>query len=152
EHHDLAASANTQAEPDHADGGERLDFLAPCATPGALGRLGHYEVRGVVGRGGMGIVLKAFDAALHRIVAVKGLAPQRATAGVARKRFMREAQAAAAVSHDHVVTIHAVEENAGLPFLVMQYVEGVSLQQRLERSGPLELKEILRIGRQAAAG
>ena len=105
--------------------------------PGSLGRLGHYEVLEVIGRGGMGIVLRAFDEKLHRVVAIKVMAPQLATSATARKRFTREAQAAAAVSHDHVVTIHAVEEANGLPYLVMQYVAGMSLQERLDRDGPL---------------
>ena len=87
----------------------------------------------VIGRGGMGIVLRAFDEKLHRVVAIKVMAAQLATNATARKRFIREAQAAAAVSHDHIVTIHAVEEADGLPYLVMQYVAGMSLQQRLDR-------------------
>src|SRR5262249_684386 len=68
------------------------------------------------------------------------------------KRFTREAQAQAAVSHEHIVTIHAVEETNGLPYLIMHYVAGLSLQQRLDRDGPLELQEILRIGMQTATG
>src|SRR5262249_53235862 len=72
--------------------------------------------------------------------------------GTARKRFTREAQAQAAVSHDHIVTIHAVEETNGLPYLVMQYISGMSLQERLDKSGPMQLHEILRIGMQTAAG
>ena len=120
--------------------------------PGSLGRLGHYEIQEVIGRGGMGIVLRAFDEKLHRVVAIKVMAPQLATSATARRRFTREAQAAAAVTHDHIVTIHAVEEADGLPYLVMQYVAGMSLQERLERDGPLQLAEILRIGMQTAAG
>src|SRR5204863_10215328 len=100
----------------------------------------------------MGIVLRAFDAKLHRVVAIKVMAAQLATSATARKRFTREAQAAAAVSHDHIVTIHAVEEANGLPYLVMQYVAGQSLQDRLDKEGPLDLPEVLRIGMQAAAG
>ena len=107
------------------DGGDELDFLEPSDKPGSLGRLGHYEVLEVIGRGGMGIVLKAFDEKLHRVVAIKVLAPQLAASATARKRFIREARAAAAVSHDHVVTIHAVEDAGPLPYLVMQYVAGI---------------------------
>ncbi len=129
-----------------------LGFLSPPDKPDQLGRLGPYEVLAEVGRGGMGIVLKAFDPTLHRVVAIKVLAPQLATSGVARKRFMREAQAVAAVAHDHIVTIHAVEEANGLPYLVMQFVPGQSLQDRIDKEGPLPLKEILRIGMQTAAG
>lgn len=129
-----------------------LEFLAPADKPGVLGRLGHYEVLEVIGRGGMGIVLRAFDDKLHRVVALKVMAAQLATNGTARKRFQRESQAAAAVSHDHLVTIHAVEETNGLPYIAMQYVAGLSLQQRFDRDGPLQLQEILRIGMQTASG
>jgi serine/threonine-protein kinase len=134
------------------DRGTSLDFLDPPAKPGQLGKLAHYEILEVIGRGGMGVVLKAFDQTLHRVVAVKVMAPELAVSGTARERFEREAQAAAAVSHDHVVTIHAVAEAKGLPYLVMQYVPGESLQQKLDREGPLPLKEILRIGMQTAQG
>jgi serine/threonine protein kinase len=145
--------AETQGEPPDPDaGGEVLSFLTPSDKPGVLGRLGHYDILEVIGKGGMGVVLRAFDEKLHRVVAIKVMAAQLATSASARKRFTREAQAAAAVSHDHVVTIHAVEEANGLPYLVMQYVSGMSVQQRLERDGPLQLAEIVRIGMQTAAG
>jgi serine/threonine-protein kinase len=100
----------------------------------------------------MGVVLKAWDAALNRPVAIKVLAPQYASNGAARKRFAREAQAAAAVVHEHVVSIHGVDSWKGLPYLVMSYIAGRSLQERLDNEGPLGVKEILRIGMQAAAG
>ena len=100
----------------------------------------------------MGVVLKAFDPALHRTVAIKVLAPHLATSPRARKRFSREARAAAAVSHDHVVTIHAVEEANGLPYLVMQYVAGESLQQRLDATGRWRWRRSCGSARQTAAG
>jgi WD40 repeat protein len=144
--------ADAPSDPARGNSGEQaMDFLASSEKPGSLGRLGHYEVLEIIGRGGMGIVLRAFDDKLHRVVAIKVMAAHLASNASARMRFMREAQAAAAVSHDHIVTIHAVEE-ANLPYLVMQYVAGVSLEQRLERDGPLNLHEILRIGMQTAAG
>src|SRR5262249_4317699 len=130
-----------------------LGFLSPPDKPGQLGRLERYQVLEEVGRGGMGIVVKAFDPSLHRVVAIKVLAPQLATSGVARKRFLREAKAAAAVTHDHIVTIHAVDEFNGLPYLVMQYVAGLSLQDRLDKEGPLsDLAEVLRIAVPTAPG
>jgi serine/threonine protein kinase len=138
--------------PAGADGPEPLDFLAPSDKPGSLGRLGHYEVFELIGRGGMGVVLRAFDEKLHRVVAVKVMAPQLATNATARMRFVREARAAAAVRNEHVIGIHAVEEADKLPYLAMEYIAGVSLQERLDRSGPLELKEVLRIGIQTATG
>jgi serine/threonine-protein kinase len=129
-----------------------LDFLAPSDEPGCLGRLGRYEVSEVIGRGGMGVVLKALDPALNRVVAIKVLAPQWAGSGAARSRFAREGRATAAVRHENVVAVYGVEEVNGLPYLVMEYVHGVSLQEHLDRTGPLELTELLRIAIQAADG
>lgn len=129
-----------------------LDFLEPCDAPGRLGKLGPYEVIEVLGRGGMGLVLKAHDPKLNRTVAIKTLAPELAANPTARKRFLREAQAAAAVSHPHVVTIHAVDEAGNTPYLVMECIAGVTLQEKIERVGTLDLREILRIGSQTAAG
>jgi serine/threonine protein kinase len=106
----------------------------------------------VVGRGGMGVVLKGFDDKLRRVVAIKVLAPEMAANPTARQRFTREARAAAAVSHEHVVTIHAVEDAHRPPYLVMEFVDGVSLQGKLDKEGPPGLKEIVRIGLQTAEG
>jgi len=137
---------------DHAALDDALDFLAPSDQPDSLGRVGAYEIQGVLGRGGNGIVLKAFDPGLNRFVALKVIASVLAGSGAARKRFAREAQAAAAVVHEHVVAVHAVNEANGLPYLVMEYIPGRSLQDRLDKTGPLELKEILRIATQTAYG
>ncbi len=128
-----------------------LNLLEPAQRPGSLGRLAHYEVLEVLGRGGFGTVLKVFDEKLHRVVAIKVLATELAASGNARVRFLREARAAAAVRHDHIIDIHAVDE-APLPHLVMEYIDGPTLQQKLDRCGPLPLKEILRIGIQIAEG
>src|SRR5205085_4329957 len=102
--------------------------------------------------GGMGIVFKAFDQILHRVVAIKALAPGRALRPAARERFVREARAAAAVRHENVIDIHAVEEANGLPYLVMEYVTGGSLQERLDRAGALAPSEAARIGVEIARG
>jgi serine/threonine protein kinase len=142
----------TQTETLAPDGVPSLDFLAPSSTPQSLGRLDHYDIRELVGKGGMGVVLKAFDEKLHRVVAVKVMTGEPAASATARKRFIREAQAAAAVCHEHVVTIHAVEEAHVPPYLVMQFVAGLSLQQKLEQEGPLDAREVLRIGMQMAEG
>ncbi len=123
-----------------------LYFLRPADRPGLLGMLGDYEVQEVIGQGGMGVVLKAFDPALQRLVAIKVLAAAVAGSAVARRRFARETQAAAAVCHDNVVAVHGVHEVAGLPYLVMQYVPGESLQDRLNRVGSLPLLDVVRIG------
>jgi WD40 repeat protein len=129
-----------------------LAFLEPGTMPGSLGRLGHYEALEVAGQGGMGIVLRAFDEKLHRVVAIKVLAPALAGSGAARQRFVREARAAAAVTHDNVIAIHGVEEEGPIPYLIMQFIEGCTLQQKLDRCGPLPVKEILRLAVQIADG
>jgi serine/threonine-protein kinase len=128
------------------------DYFDPTDDPRMMGRFGGYEIAGIVGSGGMGVVLKGFETALDRYVAIKALAPHLATSGAARTRFAREARAAAAVLHENVVSIHRVSEANGLPFLVMPYIAGDSLVKRLDERGPLELHEILRIGVQVAAG
>ena len=128
-----------------------LSFLEPSSDSGSLGRLGHYEIQDVIGKGAFGIVLKAFDEKLQRVVAIKVLAPEMATTSPARKRFLREARSSAAVRHDNVVSIYAVEDNP-LPYLVMEYIPGQTLQQRLDGTGPLDIREILRLGRQVAEG
>ena len=129
-----------------------VDFLEPSDDQTSLGRLGEYEIVEVIGRGGMGIVLKGFQKELHRHVAVKVLAPHLATSGAARRRFAREAQATAAVVNPHVMAIHSVNANAKLPYLVMPYVACQSLQERLDQQGPLDVKDVLRIGMQASLG
>jgi formylglycine-generating enzyme required for sulfatase activity/serine/threonine protein kinase len=128
-----------------------LEFLQPSAKPGSLGRLGHYEVLEVLGQGGFGVVLKAFDEMLHRVVAVKVMAPRLASTSPARKRFLREARAAARVCHENVVQIYAVEEQP-TPYLVMEYIAGQTLQQRLDQAGPFGTSEVLRLGQQVAGG
>ncbi len=130
----------------------RLDFLAPTDDPRMLGRFAGYEISGVVGFGGMGIVLKGLDPALNRYAAIKVLAPHYASSGSARQRFAREAQAAAAVVHDNVIAIHGVSEFNSLPYLIMPYIKGQSLQKRIDRHGPLSVAEILRIAMQTARG
>jgi len=129
-----------------------LDFLAAPSHPEMLGRIGRYDVERMIGSGGMGIVLKGFDTELHRVVAIKVLKPHLAHIGAARHRFAREAQSAAAVVHEHVIPIYDVQSEGETPFLVMQYVPGQSLQSRVDERGPLEMKEVLRIARQMAAG
>ncbi len=128
------------------------NFLEPPSHPEMLGRIGRYDVETVVGSGGMGIVVKAHDNELNRPVAIKVLAPHLAHNGSARQRFAREGRAAAAVVHEHVVAIHNVDSGAKLPYLVMQYVPGMSLQERVDEQGPLQVRELLRVGIQAAAG
>jgi serine/threonine protein kinase len=153
----LAFDAKAQSAPEFlrspvSDAGADLSFLAPPSEPGSLGRLDHYEVLEVVGRGGMGIVLRGRDTKLRRFVAIKVLAAPLAASSTARQRFLREARAAAAVRDDHVVAIHAVCDDAPVPYLVMEYIDGCNLEALLRGGGLLEVQEILRIGIQVASG
>jgi eukaryotic-like serine/threonine-protein kinase len=145
---------NEELDDDLPNGNLKLDFLQPSDKQDRLGRLGSFEIIRVVGQGGMGVVLHAYDPCLQRDVAVKVIDPRLANNEVARQRFCREARAAAAVTHDNLVAVHQVDEDehSGLPYLVMQLVPGESLEQRLKRVGSLSVPEVARIGMQAAAG
>ena len=147
--HDEAGDRKASAS---AEVAQVLRMLHPTDDPQMLGRLGGYEVSDVIGSGGMGVVMKAFDGPLDRTVAIKVLAPRLASSGAARRRFAREAKAAATVLHPNVIVIHSVQNDGPLPFLVMPYIRGESLQRRLDRQGPLQTEEILRIGQQVASG
>ncbi|MEK6234804.1 MAG: SUMF1/EgtB/PvdO family nonheme iron enzyme [Planctomycetales bacterium] len=128
-----------------------LSYLQPSTKPDSLGRLAQYEILEVIGSGAFGTVLKAFDEKLQRVVAVKVLAPEMAATSPARKRFLREARSSAAVRHENVVSVYAVEDDP-IPYLVMEYIPGQTLQQRLDQHGPLDLTHVLRLGKQIADG
>lgn len=147
---DLGSVIDLDHEP--TPGAIDLTFLNPTDDPAMLGRIAGYEIAGVIGQGGMGLVLKGFDSALNRYCAIKVLAPHLASSGAARRRFAREAKAAAAVVHENVVAIHSVNEAGSLPYLVMPYLRGKSLQRRLQDEGPLPIEQVLRIGMQIAQG
>ncbi|HCO22890.1 MAG TPA: hypothetical protein DIT97_07485 [Gimesia maris] len=146
------ADSNEELSDERTSGEEEFRrYLQPATRPGWLGRLAHYEIEEILGRGAFGIVAKAFDEKLHRIVAIKLMNPELATTSPPRKRFLREARTAAAVTHENLVAIHAVEEEP-IPYLVMEYVPGQTLQQLMSGNGPLEVADILRIGQQVASG
>jgi serine/threonine-protein kinase len=111
---------------------------------------GSYEIEGEIGRGGMGIVYSARDLALRRRVAIKLLPPELAFREEIRKRFTREAQTAARLSHPHIVPIHSVGEESGLVYFVMGYVDGESLAARLRRRERLPAEEARRIIKETA--
>ena len=141
-------------------------ILDSTDDPTMLGRLAGYEIRGVIGHGGSGWVLKARDTSLDRYVAIKVLhgvssgggvippdaSPRGSVDAAIKQRFVREAQATAAVVHDNVIGIHGVGTFKGWPYLVMPYVKGESLQQRLDREGPASIEDVLRVAIQIARG
>jgi serine/threonine protein kinase len=131
--------------------GEGISFPGPPTDKGPLGQLESYHIRRVLGHGRFGIVYEAYDE-LDRLVAVKVLKPELAASARERVRFEHEARKAAAVKHDHIVTIHRVGHTPGfpLPYLIMEYVEGEPLSDRLQRQGILEAKEAAWIVQQVA--
>jgi WD40 repeat protein/tRNA A-37 threonylcarbamoyl transferase component Bud32 len=131
---------------------EHFDFLAPAEQPDELGRLGNYRVLRILGAGGMGVVFQAEDLTLKRKVALKAMLPALAASETAKQRFVREAQTAAAIEHDHIVPIFQVGEDRGVPFIAMPLLKGEPLDQRLQRQPTLPVAEVLRIGREAAKG
>jgi eukaryotic-like serine/threonine-protein kinase len=145
----------TQADPQTRPSAERsYPFLEPADDPAHLGRIDRFQVVELVGRGGMGMVFRVFDACLQRTVAIKVLDPQYAQNELARSRFLREARAAAGLAHENVVIIHHVEcvEARDLSFIVMQFVRGRSLQDRLDEEGPLPIREAVRVAAATASG
>ncbi len=127
-------------------------FLAPPERPEELGRIARYRVLRLLGAGGMGIVYEAEDLDLGRRVALKIMKPRLSADAVGRQRFLREARLAAAIEHDHIVTIHQVGEADGVLYLSMQLLQGISLKAHLKRTGALSVPEILQVGRQIALG
>jgi serine/threonine protein kinase len=123
--------------------------LLPGGIPAAVG---SYRVLRELGRGGMGVVLEAEDPHLKRQVAIKLIAPESSGSGQARERFLREAQAVARIDHPNVVPVHHVGEHDGQLYLVMPLLRGETLGSRLKREKKLKGSEVMRIGREVAAG
>ncbi|HVS36599.1 MAG TPA: protein kinase [Gemmataceae bacterium] len=132
--------------------------LAPAQASDELGRLGPYRVLRLIGVGGMGMVFEAEDPQLGRRVALKVMNPPRAGETAPRRRFLHEARAMGALSHDNIVPIYQAGEENGVLYLAMPILEGETLESRLERecrgevTSPLPPAEALRIGREIAEG
>jgi serine/threonine protein kinase len=107
--------------------------------------LSRYELLGRLGAGGMGVVYKARDTRLHRIVALKFLTEAHTREPEALKRFEREARAASALNHPNICTVYDIGEHDNRPFLILEFLEGETLQDRIQR-GPLTIDEILDFG------
>ena len=109
----------TAASPRHTGDWPKTAF-APPAAPGEVGTLGPYRVLKELGAGGMGAVYLALDTRLNRKLALKVMLPEYAANPAAKERFLREARAAAQISHDNVVTVHEADERDGVPYIAMQ--------------------------------
>jgi hypothetical protein len=158
---------NQQAEPTHTvasptgpagedDGNaitDTLSILSPPQGEGEIGRLGGYRVLKLLGHGGMGAVFQAEDPKLGRLVALKVMLPAVARKPGMTDRFLREARAAAALDHDHVVPVYEVNEANGVPYIAMPFLRGGTLADRLtDADGPRPVNEVVAVGRQIAAG
>jgi len=128
------------------------DLLTPARSPNELGWIGNICVKSKIGHGGMGVVYRAEDTDLKREVAVKAILPKYAHNKKYRTRFLREARGVAAVQHSNIVAIYQVGENNGYPFIVMPFLQGLSLQDRLRPAQPLPTEEVVRIAKQVALG
>ena len=121
---------------------------------GLTGRtISHFDLREALGAGGMGVVYRAHDTRLGRVVALKFLFPHYNLDASAKARFLREAHAAAALDHPNLCTVHEVgTSDEGWLFLAMTLYQGETLRARLTRDGPILLGEALEITRQIAEG
>jgi serine/threonine protein kinase len=140
----------SKAERDHSAIGALA--LTPSENPAAIGRLGKYDILQVLGHGGMGVVLRGYDVELRREVAIKTLNHALSASAVAKRRFMREARAAAAVNHPRVVTIYSVDQHEGIPYIVMELVRGPTLAEEIRTRGRLDPIRTIRIAAQIASG
>ncbi len=117
-----------------------------------MDRIGHYKIVSELGRGGMGVVLKAHEESLNRFVAIKLLGEHLEEDAEYVERFVREAQSAAALSHPNIVQIYAISEDQGHHYFVMEYVHGTSVQRMIQTKGKIPPAEAARLIIQAAAG
>jgi tetratricopeptide (TPR) repeat protein/tRNA A-37 threonylcarbamoyl transferase component Bud32 len=113
--------------------------------------LSHYRIIEEIGRGGMGVVFRAHDQHLDREVAIKVLSPGAITDEAARKRLRKEALTLSKLNHPYIATAHDFDTQRGVDFLVMEYIPGITLSEKLV-AGPLPEKEVLRLGMQLAEG
>jgi TolB-like protein/predicted Ser/Thr protein kinase len=113
--------------------------------------ISHYKILEELGRGGMGVVYKAQDTKLDRVVALKFLSPQTLGSEDDRARFVHEAKSAAALSHPNICTVHEIDEAGGQIFIAIEYIEGLSLKEKIE-AGPMKIEEAMGVAIRVAEG
>ena len=150
-HSSAASDRDETAAASHA-GGAAAPHFKPPAVPGEVGTLGPYRVLKQLGAGGMGAVYLALDPRLDRKLALKVMLPEFAANADAKERLLREARAAAKITHDNVVTVFEADERDGVPYIAMQFLQGYPLDQYLKTKGAPALPHVLRIARETALG
>jgi len=146
------AAVDKGYDPIAAEIKQLMGSFEPASHPELLGRVGEYDVESLIGVGGMGAVFRAFDRELNRSIAIKFLLPRHERSELSRQRFSREAKAIAAVNDENVIPIYRINPSPGYPWFSMPLIEGVSLQQFVYETGPLEPLLLVRISKQVAAG
>lgn len=148
-----AATTAPEGEP-RVETATLTGITPPPDHPAVASRtLGPYQLCEQLGAGGMGIVYRAKDTRLRRLVALKVMRPEIAAGPTARLRFLREARAAAAVEHDHIITIYEADQTPeGSLYIAMPLLQGETLEDRLRRDGPPPLPEALRLAAEVADG
>ncbi len=128
-------------------------FLSQPQASGEIGRLGDYRVLAKLGEGGMGFVFRAEDPALKRFVALKVMRPEVAAKPLAADRFLREGRAAAGLKSDHIITIYQVGQANGAPFIAMEYLEGIALDEWIkQQKKAVPVAHVLRVVRDTLRG
>lgn len=145
----VTESSENQNNENHDDD---LSFLLPAVEPDEIGRLGRYRILNVIGIGGMGIVFRAHDPTLNRLVALKAMRQVVQSSNLARSRFQREAQAVASIAHDNIVEVYEVGEDQSVPFIAMQFLRGESLRTRMDQDNRFSDDEVVRIGHGISSG
>ncbi|CAK9007632.1 Serine/threonine-protein kinase PrkC (Ser/Thr-protein kinase PrkC), partial [Durusdinium trenchii] len=139
--------AQDDSDFDDLDKSDEFEFevLLPSDDPEYMGRLGNFNIVRMIGRGAMGVVFEAIDTNLNRTVAIKMLRRFLAASGVSRRRFIREARASAAIRHPNVITVYSTHDDGDLPFLVMEYIQGPTLQDHIVEHGRLDPIDVVRM-------
>ncbi len=150
----IRSDDSTQSEKDEfpVSAADLKQLLDPAQSTEEIGRIDDFRLLRRLGGGGMAIVFEAEDARLKRRVALKLMHPAVAAKPGSAERFLREAQSAAALEHEHVVTIYQVGKHGQIPFIAMQLLRGQTLEECLFRHGRLDVRDVVRIGREIAMG
>jgi serine/threonine protein kinase/Leucine-rich repeat (LRR) protein len=150
----IAARDTTSPEhnPLRTSAADVKSLLSPPQFPDEIGRIADFRVLRLLCLGGMGAVFEAEDIGLKRRVALKLMHASVAATPGATARFLREAQSAAALKHEHVVTIYQVGMHGAMPFIALELLDGETLENRLVRNGNLSVQDVIRIGREIAMG